>query len=160
MNALIRKDNIVDAFSSGRCPICFLLQQDEFAYLCHWVGVSDEKDRASEERVRLLKSKGFCNYHFWEFNRISGYYGSAEIGMTIIEIVIAIFKNEGREALLADLLKHYHELDCPLCADMKEKEIGYIKELISLFESNENRSKYARYILIAGIRRNGRSNAN
>ena len=116
------KTKLVDAFLSGRCPICSLLQQDEFDYLCHWVGVSDEKDRASEERVRLLKSKGFCNYHFWEFERISGFYGSAEIGLGLVEKIIDILRRKENGTQFSGLLEHFRDLDCPLCADMKEKE--------------------------------------
>jgi len=81
----MRKGNILDAFLSGGCPACSLLRQDEFDLLCHWVGVSDEKHGTSNERDKLLKSKGFCNYHFWEFERISGSYGSAEVGRELIE---------------------------------------------------------------------------
>jgi len=139
----MEKDKVVDAFLSGRCPICSLLRQDEFDLLCHWVGVSDEKHRTSNDRDKLLKSRGFCNYHFWEFERISGSYGSAEVGMGLIEEIIDILQGEEGGNRFLGLLEHYRNLDCPLCADMAEIEAGYIKELISLLDSDENRRKYA-----------------
>jgi len=143
MDAIMRKGNILDAFLSGRCPICSLLRQNEFDLLCHWVGVSDEKHRTSNERDKLLKSRGFCNYHFWEFERIGGSYGSAEVGMGIIEEIIDILQIEERGNLFSSLLGHYRNLDCPLCADMGEIEAGYIKELMFLLGFHDNRDKYA-----------------
>ena len=143
MVAKMKKAKIVDAFLSGRCPICSLLRQDEFDLLCHWVGVSDEKHKTSNERARLLKSKGFCNHHFWEFERISSSYGSAGVGMGLIEEIIDILQREERGNRLSGLLEHYRNLDCPLCADMKEIEADYIKELISLLAFHDNRDKYA-----------------
>jgi len=139
----MEKDKVVDAFLSGRCPICSLLRQDEFDLLCQWVGLSAEKHRTSKERKRLLKAKGFCNYHFWEFEQISSSYGSAEIGMGLIEEIINILQIEERENRFSGLLEHYRNLDCPLCADMKEIEADYIKELISLLAFHDNRDKYA-----------------
>jgi hypothetical protein len=143
MDAIMRKGNILDAFLSGRCPACSLLRQDEFDLLCHWVGVSDEKHRTSNERKKLLKSKGFCNYHFWAFERISGPYGSAEVGMELIEEIIDILQGEEGGNRFLGLLEHYRNLDCPLCADMGEIEAAYIKELISLLAFHDNRDKYA-----------------
>jgi hypothetical protein len=53
------------AVQSGRCPVCFLLQQDEFRWLRRWVGgnIADE-----DNRRRLDKAGGFCNWHFWLLN--------------------------------------------------------------------------------------------
>ena len=139
----MEKDKVVDAFLSGRCPICSLLRQDEFDLLCHWVGVSDEKHRTSDERDKLLKSRGFCNYHFWEFERISGQYGGAEICIGLINKYVAILQNEQKEIRSSGVKTHYRGLDCPLCADVEKMEAGYIIELISLLDSDENRRKYA-----------------
>jgi hypothetical protein len=139
----LRYKDIADAFLSGRCPICALLAQDEFDLLCRWVGLSDEKYRASKERNRLLKANGFCNYHFWAFERISGPYGSAEVGMELIEEIIDILQGEEGGNRFLGLLEHYRNLDCPLCADMGEIETAYIKELISLLAFHDNRDKYA-----------------
>src|ERR1017187_5476077 len=55
------------AVQSGHCPICFLLQQDEFHRVCRWVGgdIADEGNRRG-----LDEAGGFCNWHFWLLNEI------------------------------------------------------------------------------------------
>jgi len=143
MDAIMRKGNILDAFLSGRCPICSLLRQNEFDLLCRWVGRSGEEDREAKERKELLKANGFCNYHFWEFGQISGQYGGAEICIGLINKYVAILQNEQKEIRSSGVKTHYRGLDCPLCADMRKIETDYIIELISLLDSDENRRKYA-----------------
>jgi len=125
---------ILEAFSSGRCPICALLRQDEFDYLCEWVGMSDVKYRNTKGRSRLLRSKGFCNYHFWEFERVSSHYGSVEMTSELVEQLITILKTKGA---------FHHNVACPVCSDLKAIKTVYLKGLISLLEDNDNRKKYA-----------------
>ena len=135
---------IIESFSSGRCPICALLRQDEFDYICEWVGVSDAKYRKAEKRIGLVKSKGFCNYHFWEFEHVSTHYGSAQVCIGFIEELIDILQNEKRENQFLNLQEYHHSLNCPLCADLKINESSHIEDLITLLDSQGNRTKYAK----------------
>ena len=139
----VENDKIIKSFSGGRCPICALLRQDEFDLLCHWVGVSDEKYKTSKERNRLLESKGFCNYHFWEFERINTHYGSAEICIDFIEKLINALQEERGQNRFLGLLEYRRGLKCPLCADLATNESAYIKDLLSLLNFQKNRTKYA-----------------
>jgi hypothetical protein len=129
----MEKEKIIELFSSGRCPICALLRQDEFDYLCHWVGVSDEKYKNSEERKRLLELSGFCNYHFWEYEQVGTKYGSAEICIGLIEKTINNLQDQ----------KSRIGANCPVCNDLKVNESEHIKELAYLLSSSRNRTKYA-----------------
>jgi len=134
----------IEAFSSGRCPVCDLLEQDEFDYLCHWVGVSGEKYKNSEERNRVLKLRGFCNYHFWEFEHLNTNYGSAEVCAGLIEQVIENLRNKKEKKLLLDSQENRIGSNCPLCADLKARESEYFKELASLLGYYENKTRYSK----------------
>jgi len=130
---------IIESFSSGRCPICALLRQDEFDNICEWVGVSDAKYRKAEKRVSLVKSKGFCNYHFWEFENISRDAGSAEMSLELIE-QLATFLRANKSSVSET---HKDRITCPVCSGLKEKQHEYLKALVSLLGTTDNRKKYA-----------------
>jgi hypothetical protein len=99
--------------------------------------INDKKYENSDERNRILRMGGFCNYHFWEYQRISTDYGIAEISIGLIDRIIDIL--QGRRNL-EDLSAR----DCPLCVDLKASESKYIKEFIALLGSRENQTKYAK----------------
>jgi len=130
---------IIKSFSSGRCPICALLRQDEFDYLCEWVGVSDTKYRKTEKRIRLVKLKGFCNYHFWGFEGISRNDGSAEMCLELIEQLITFLRTN--KSLVS--ATHKNHIACPVCSGLKEKQGEYLNTLVLSLGTIENRKKYA-----------------
>jgi len=138
----VANEKIIKAFLGGRCPVCALLRQDEFDYLCHWVGVSGEKYKNSEERNRILRASGFCNYHFWEYERISTHYGIAEICIGLIENIIDNLRNQREKSQLLHSQENRIGLNCPVCADLEANELDYLKDLISLLGSHENRIRY------------------
>lgn len=127
---------ILESLSLGRCPICALLRQDEFDYICEWVGVSDAKYRKAEKRISLVKSKGFCNYHFWEFENISRHDGSAEVCLELIEQLIIFLRGKKSETYKSHII-------CPVCSGLKEKQHEYLNALVSSLRTIENRKKYA-----------------
>jgi hypothetical protein len=146
------KEKILKAFSSGRCPICMMLQQDEVDGLCYWVGQSAEKYKDSEEKIKLITSGGFCNYHFWEFQRLNTDYGSAVIGVKLIERLIKIFQTHNYKNLI-DAFRQRREdfkiwffesnTHCPLCRVLKKKEKMYLKELKVILQDDVYKAKYA-----------------
>ena len=145
-------EKVIDAFSSGRCPVCAMLRQDEFDSLCHWVGQSTEQYKGSGDRKKLLASGGFCNYHFWKFQGLNTNYGSAGIGLELIERLIKIFRTHDYEYLI-DAFKEREKdfkvlslegnVHCPLCRDLKKKEKKYLKELTVMLQDNVHKTKYA-----------------
>jgi len=146
-------EKIIDVLSSGRCPVCAMLRNDEFDSLCHWVGQSDDKYKGSEERNKLLTSGGFCNYHFWEFQGINTKYGSAAIGAELIERLIKILRGHNYENLI-DAFKERKEdfkvwslegsAHCLLCRELKKKEKKYLKELTVILQDDSHKAKYSR----------------
>lgn len=139
----MKSEATMDAFSEARCPICALLRRNEFDLLCGWVGMSGEKHKKTGERDRLLQAKGFCNYHFWEFGRMSTRQGSAGVCMGFIEELIEVFRQGGKRDRLQRLSEYHRGLQCPLCADLAVQEAAHIKEIATLLELPENRKKYA-----------------
>ena len=145
-------EKIINAFSSGRCPVCAMLRKDEFDSLCHWVGQSDDKYKGSENRNKLLTSGGFCNYHFWEFQGISTHYGSASIGVELIERLIKILRDHNYENL-TDAFKERKEdfkvwslegdAHCLLCRELKKKEKMYLKELAVILQDDGHKARYS-----------------
>ena len=83
---------------------------------------------------RLLELSGFCNYHFWEFERLGSHYGSAGISAGLIEKIIDNFWN------------HENRIGakCPICEDLKANESEYIKGLIFSLDSHENKIRYTK----------------
>jgi hypothetical protein len=145
-------EKVIDTFSSGRCPVCAMLRQDEFDSLCHWVGQSAEQYKDSEERIKLLTSGGFCNYHFWELQGINTNYGSATIGVELLERLIKILRTHNYENLI-DALKERKEdfkiwsfegsTYCPLCRVLRKKEKRYLKELMVILQDDGHKAKYS-----------------
>jgi len=145
-------EKTIEALSSGRCPVCAMLRQDEFDDLCHWVGQSAEQYRGSEEREKLVACGGFCNYHFWELHELNTNYGSASFGLVLIERLIQIFRSHDYEYLI-DAFKERDEdfkvwslegnVHCPVCRDLKRREKKYLKELTSLLKDAVHKTKYA-----------------
>jgi hypothetical protein len=145
-------EKIIDVLSSGRCPVCVMLLQDEFDGLCYWVGQSAEKYKGSEERIKLITSGGFCNYHFWKFQGINTYYGNAAIGAELIERLIKILRNHNYENLI-DAFKERKEdfkvwslegnTHCLLCRELKKKEKKYLRGLTVILQDDSHKAKYS-----------------
>ena len=145
-------EKIIDTLSSGRCPVCAMLQKDEFDGLCHWVGESAERCRGSEERIKLVTSGGFCNYHFWELQEINTNYGSAAIGAELIKRLIKIIGIHNHENLIVafkdrkedfQILSLEGNAHCLLCRELKKKEKRYLKELTVVLQDDGHKAKYA-----------------
>jgi hypothetical protein len=142
---------IIEAFSSDGCPLCAMLRRDEFDSLCQWVGLSEEIAKDSAQRKQFLTAGGFCNYHFWQFERMNTHYGSAGIAVQLIEKLLQILRTH-KQKYFADAIKYKgchskiqlndNNAECPLCCELCEKERVYLKELLAILRQNEYRSRY------------------
>jgi hypothetical protein len=115
-----------------------LLQKEEFEIFCKWVGVSDEKYGLTKERARLLKSRGFCNYHFWQLSQISSKAGIAVVCDGLIEKIINILRKEKGSRRLPALVKYRCGRHCPICDDLKKAENYIYKKFIALLDSHKS----------------------
>ncbi|MBM4053864.1 MAG: hypothetical protein FJ264_04150 [Planctomycetes bacterium] len=132
---------IISALSSERCPVCAMLYQDEFDSLCRWAGKSGETYRDSEQRIHLVNAGGFCNYHFWQFQRISSHYGTANVCIVLLVKLIAVLNSVKHKHNL-NILSAENVMKCPLCYELKQKEAGYLKELTNILEDDDIKPKY------------------
>ena len=118
---------LVEAFKSSRCPICSLLQDDEFQELCHWVGgnVAD-----GDNRRKLDSVGGFCNYHFWQLKEIH----SPQSGSLVNDYVVTKFLDALRNLSTGEECAHSHWLQsvtehCPLCIHIASREAIHLRAL-------------------------------
>ncbi|MCF6149694.1 MAG: hypothetical protein E3K37_13655 [Candidatus Kuenenia sp.] len=132
---------IIGVLSSDRCPVCAMLYQDEFDSLCRWAGKSGEAYRDSEQRIHLVNSGGFCNYHFWQFQKISSHYGSANVCVDLLGKLLVML-NSGKYKRNLNILSAENTRKCPLCYELKQKEADYLKELVVVLEDDGVKTKY------------------
>jgi hypothetical protein len=138
---------IIEAFSSDGCSLCDMLRRDELDSLYQWVGESNENAKYSERIRQLLDAGGFCNYHFWRFGEMSTHYGSANVCAQLIEKLLETLRAD-KQIHPSNALKHREKIfdawfaECPLCFELREKEDGYIKELLVILKNQEGRLVY------------------
>jgi hypothetical protein len=138
---------ITEAFSSNGCPLCTMLQKDEFNSLCQWVGRSNNNAKDCEQIKQLIDAGGFCSYHFWRFSKICTHYGIANIAGQLIEKLLEILKTTGRKYFVDTLeqrekASEFWLVECPLCFELNEKENVYLKELTAVLKEDGYKSKY------------------
>jgi len=141
------RTRVVEAFSSNGCPLCAILRRDELDSLYQWVGQSGENAKSSGRINQLLDAGGFCNYHFWRFEEMSTHYAIANIGVQLIEKLLETLRTD-KQIYPANALKHREKIsdawfaECPLCFELREKEGGYIEELLVILKNQEGKLVY------------------
>jgi len=144
------KDNrtrIIEAFSSDGCPLCAMLRRDELDSLYQWVGQSNENAKNSAQIKQLLDAGGFCNFHFWQLQKMSTHYGIASIGGQLIDKLLETLKRH-KQKYFVDAIKHREShlkiwlIECPLCCELSKKEREYLKELLVVLTDNKYKSEY------------------
>ena len=118
---------LAEALQSNRCPICFLLRDDEFQELCRWAGGGLENE---EIRRRLDKAGGFCNNHFWLLREIH----SPQSGSLVNDYVAAKLLEVLRKPRTDEKRAHAQWLwnaaeRCPLCACLRNREARHLRAL-------------------------------
>jgi hypothetical protein len=132
---------IIESFSSDGCPLCAILRRDELDSLYQWVSHSNNTAKNSGRIRQFLDAGGFCNYHFWQFQEVCTHYGIANIGAQLIEKLLEIL-GMNKQKCPDNALKHRKKIsdpwfaECPLCFELKEKEGGYLEELLVILKHN------------------------
>jgi len=141
------RTKIIEAFYSDGCPLCAMLRRDELDSLYQWVGQSNNNAKNSARIKQLLDAGGFCNYHFWRFQEMCTHYGSANVGAQLIEKLLETLRVD-KQIHPGNALKHREKVpdawfaECPLCFELREKEGGYIEELLVILKNQEGRLVY------------------
>jgi len=59
---------LIEAFRYRGCPICQILDQDEYDFMCQWQHRTFMEEKTRED---LVSAKGYCNFHFYEMARLT-----------------------------------------------------------------------------------------
>ena len=141
------RTRIIESFSLDGCPLCSMLRRDELDILYRWIGQSNNAAKNSGLIRKILDAGGFCNFHFWRFQEMSTHYASANIGAQLIDKLLEILRTNKQECP-GNALKYREKTsdawlaECPLCFELREKESGYLKELLAILKHEENRLRY------------------
>lgn len=114
------------------CPICRLLERDEFDLMCHlqYQIVHDE-----ETKEKIVAAHGYCNFHFYEMGRLSN-------PRTIAMIIKELIDQEINE-LAENHLVCLHKAECPICKELRERENGHLDQFLNLLADGGFRKVYA-----------------
>ncbi len=132
VTSLANELKLAEAFKLGRCPICALLQADEFQELCQWVGgnVTDKGNRR-----RLDEAGGFCNYHFWLLREIHSPQSGSRVNDYIVAKFLDLLRKDsnGSGQVRAQWLRNAAE-KCPLCIYLTRREARHIRAFVGWLE--------------------------
>jgi hypothetical protein len=117
-----------EAIRSGRCPLCFLLRQDEFDELRRWVGgdVADDQNRR-----RLDEARGFCNGHFWLLAELHSPQSGSLVNDYVATSLIEWLRHPARQDWPAQAAWLREAASrCPLCARLRACETAHLRALV------------------------------
>jgi hypothetical protein len=125
--------SIQEAFHYRGCPICHLIDKEEFdfmAQLQHQV-IEDEK-----VRQRLVSSKAYCNSHFYEMARLTSPVVNAVLTKDLIKEEIRVLEEKTSGIT--------NEVDCSVCKHVMERERFYLEEFKALLREESFQKEYDR----------------
>jgi len=125
--------SLKEAFSYRGCPICLLLDEDEYDFMCHL-----QYQILKEEKVRqeLVSSRGYCNFHFYEMARLTSPMVNSVLARELIdkeikEIEEGCFPRPGN-------------VHCPVCGHVSKMEEAHLREFGNLLRQEPVRREYER----------------
>jgi len=104
------------ALTENRCPMCFLLEEIEFEFLCQ---LQSNEEGSLEGRLKREEPVWLCNFHLWQFNRM------AKVGTVAILVQAWLEKT----LLPSHLSVHDFEQPCLACGLIEEKERQLVNDL-------------------------------
>jgi len=113
---------------SGRCPVCHLIDNEEFDMLSR---VQYDVTHSPEVREAIVNEGGFCEFHFRQFRKIAN---AKSNGLLMIAMVEHYSRPE-------NALK----LECRFCAYLDGIERNLLEAMLSLLEDITFREKYDRH---------------
>jgi len=138
------EERIKKTFNSEGCIICSLLRDDEFELLCKWVG-----NREKEEfKQRLLITKGFCNHHFFNLEKLCDPLGLTQLEKLLLQEFLREAERTDKEKtewLIAYRQQQYNLSDkniCPICEVLSRNESEYIRHLTNFLKDRNNMKLY------------------
>ena len=120
-----------EAFGYRGCPICHLLDKDEFDFMA-----TLQYQTIQEEKVRqdVVSSNGYCNFHFHQMARLA----SPLVNAVLTKDLIAAEIREIERGSFGPTLK----IDCPVCKYVDEREELHVKEFRNLLSEKSFQKEY------------------
>jgi hypothetical protein len=110
---------------SMRCPLCSLVDGEEFNMLSH---LQYDVSQDPEVREAVAREGGFCEFHFRQFRKIANARTNA---LLLIALVEQFSKRD-----------NHLTLNCRLCAHLDDYEAHLIEAVISLLKETSFRENY------------------
>jgi hypothetical protein len=125
------ENSLKEALRYRGCPVCRLLDKDEYDFMCHlqYQAIHDEKARKD-----LVIANGYCNFHFYEMARLTSPRGIAMVTRELIDREI--------KELQEGSLPSRERIDCPMCGHLAEREDFYLREFRDLLREEILRKDY------------------
>jgi len=127
----------MDLFPEGAwplrgCPICRLLERDEFDLMCHlqYQTIHDE-----EIKDQIVAHQGYCRFHFYEMARLTTPRAMAILIKELIDQKIKEIKEN-----------HYLSLEngnCLICEELRKREDAYLVHFFNLLAEDSFPRKYS-----------------
>jgi len=114
------------------CPICHLLDEDEYDFMCQIQGQTIKEEKILRD---LVESNGYCNFHFYEMARLTSPRVNAAVARALIEKEIQEIEDgfsPGPESI-----------DCPVCNFIRNREEGYLREFMDFLRDESIQEEYA-----------------
>lgn len=125
--------SLKDALKYRGCPICHILDEDEYDFMCHFQG---QTIKEKEVLQNLVHSNGYCNFHFYEMARLT----SPRVNATVAEVLIEKEIQEIEDGFSLDP----ERIDCPVCKFIRDREENYLQEFLTLLPDPSFQEEYGR----------------
>jgi hypothetical protein len=127
------EDPLKQAFQYRGCPICLVLDKDEYNFMCHWQHQTFKEEKARQD---LVSANGYCNFHFYEMARLTSPLVNAVVVKDLIDKEIQEIEKGAFQSL--------GKIDCPVCAYLGQREEFYLQEFKRLLPERFMQEKYER----------------
>jgi hypothetical protein len=118
--------------TESRCPICVLVQEEEFSLLSR---LQYDVSRNKRVRTSIARNRGFCDFHFRQFRKIANNRTNAILLLSLIETC----QKGGQLSRRNGTPKHVH---CRLCNTLEAYEKRLEKNMALILSVESHRESY------------------
>jgi hypothetical protein len=111
---------------SGRCPVCHMMDNEEFDMLSH---IQYDVTHNPEVREAIVDEGGFCEFHFRQFRKIA----NARSNSLLMTAMVERYSQPENE----------FTINCRFCFHLDEMERNLLVAVRSLLKDKAFREKYA-----------------
>ncbi len=130
-------------FTTRGCPICAALGRETFDFFAKY---QSDLIEDAEVREAFVKSKGFCKFHTWQFEKISSPQGISEGYVSWVEKVASDLRLAVQMAP-TELSNYMSKLlpdseNCLACRILNERETTFINQYVKYVVTEEGKDYF------------------